>query len=74
MLALKGSKGQVLDPTVQVPAQVIGHWAERAWADQLPRQALEAYWVEKGPGPIEGAASSMARVTGPSVQLSTTCA
>ena len=32
MLALKAGKGQALDPTVQVPTQVIGHWAERAWA------------------------------------------
>ena len=40
MLALKGSKGQVLDPTVQVPAQVMGHWAEKAWAGQLPDDAL----------------------------------
>ena len=43
----------------------MGHWAERAWAGNLPEADLCRYWEARGPGAIKAAAASMARVSGP---------
>ena len=40
-LAIKAPKS---DPTIEVPATVIGHWARRVWEHTLP--AGTAQWIE----------------------------
>ena len=60
LLALKGTRA---DPVVEVPSQVIGHWARRAWTGALPA-GLGAWWETHGATRADRA-TDMARVRGP---------
>ena len=59
-LALRGER---LDPDVEVPVQIIAHWARRAWEGTLPSGA--GLWWERNAREATTKAGDMRKVTGP---------